>query len=37
MQLNYLWKELGQYKSVMNTLLTAKSVREASDAVMLKY
>ena len=37
MQLNYLWQELGQYKSVMNTLLTAKSVREASDAVMLKY
>ncbi len=37
MQLGYLWQELGQYKSVMNTLLTAQSVREASDAVMLKY
>jgi len=35
--LGYLWQELGQYKSVMNTLLTAQSVREASDAVMLKY
>ena len=37
MQLGYLWQELGQYKSVLNTLLNAKSVREASDAVMLKY
>ena len=37
MQLGYLWQELGQYKSVMNTLLTAQSIREASDAVMLKY
>lgn len=37
MQLGYLWDELGQYKSVLLTLLNAKSVREASDAVMLKY
>lgn len=37
MQLGYLWQELGQYKSVMNALLNATSVRVASDAVMLKY
>lgn len=38
MQLEYLWKEIGQnYKHVLLTLLNAKSVREASDAVMLEY
>lgn len=37
MQLGYLWSELGKYMSVLNTLLHAKSIREASDAVMLKY
>ena len=37
LQLGYLWQELGQYKTVLNTLLTAKSIREASDAVMFKY
>ncbi len=36
-QLNYLWQELNQYKSVLTTLINATSVREASDAVMLKY
>ena len=38
MQLEYLWTELGRnYKSVLDTLIHAKSVREASDAVMLKF
>lgn len=37
MQLGFLWKELQSYTGVMNTLKTAKSVREASDAVLLKY
>ena len=37
MQLEFLWQELGQYRNVMKTLLGAKSVREASDAVMLEY
>ena len=37
MQLGFLWKEISKYKSVINTLFSAKSVREASDAVMLEY
>ena len=38
MQLEFLWKEIGQeYKHVLLVLLNAKSVREASDAVMLEY
>ena len=38
MQLEFLWSELGPgYKHVLLTLLNAKSVREASDAVMLEY
>lgn len=37
MQLGYLWTELGQYKSVLNALFNAQSVRVTSDAVMLKY
>ncbi|MBR3688911.1 MAG: SH3 domain-containing protein [Lentisphaeria bacterium] len=38
-QIAYIWQELAQreYRSVLNTLLNAKSVREASDAVMLGY
>ena len=38
MQLAFLWTELGRgYKSVLDALLLAKNVRDASDAVMLKY
>lgn len=37
MQLEFLWTELQSYTGVMNTLKNAKSVREASDAVLLKY
>ena len=37
MQLDFLYKELKGYKEVINVLKTAKSVREASDIVMLKY
>lgn len=37
MQLEFLWKELGSYKTVLKTLLAATSVREASDVVLLKY
>ena len=36
-QLEFLWQELGGYKAVLQALLNAQSVREASDAVMLKY
>lgn len=36
-QVSFLLSEIKTYKSVWNTLLTAKTVREASDAVMLKY
>ena len=37
-QLDYMYKEISEYyKSVFNVLKTATSVREASDAVMLKY
>lgn len=38
MQLGFLWTELGRgYKSVLDALILAKNVRDASDAVMLKY
>ena len=37
MQLNYLWTELQGYKTVMNALLNAKSIREASDVVVKRY
>ncbi len=38
MQLEFLWKELStSYKSVLNRLKTATSVREASDVVLTKY
>ena len=37
-QLEYLWTELGSsFRKVLNTLFSAKSVREASDAVMIGY
>lgn len=37
MQLGFLWTEISKYTSVIKTLVNAQSVREASDAVMLKY
>ena len=38
MQLEFLYKELSEsYKSVLNTLKTAKSIRVASDAVLTKF
>ena len=37
MQLEFLWNELQGYKTVINTLKTAKSIREASDAVITGY
>ena len=37
MQLDFLWSELQGYKAVLNTLKAAKSVREASDAVLTGY
>lgn len=36
-QLEFLIIELGTYKGVLNTLRTAKSVREASDCVLCQY
>ena len=37
MQLDYLWKELQTYTTVINTLKSAKDVRTASDIVVKKY
>lgn len=37
MQLNFLWKEIQGYTAVMNTLKNAKSVLEASNAVLTGY
>lgn len=37
MQLEFLWKELQGYKTVMTTLNSATSVKEASDIVLVKY
>lgn len=37
MQLDYLWDELQKYKTVINTLYNAQTVREASDIVVLRY
>lgn len=37
MQLEYLWKELQGYKTVLKVLRAAVSVREASDMVMMRY
>ena len=36
-QLEFLWKELQKYSSVLKVLKNAKSIREASDAVLTKY
>jgi hypothetical protein len=36
-QLNFLWKELQGYKGVMTALNGAKSILEASNAVLLEY
>ena len=36
-QLEYLWNELQQYRTVLNTLKSAKSVREASDIVLVRF
>ena len=37
MQLDFLWKEIQGYTSVLNTLKTAKSVKAASDSVLTQY
>lgn len=37
MQLGFLWKELESYKSVLNVLQNAKTVREASDVVLMNF
>lgn len=37
MQLQFIWHELQSYKTAFNTLKTAKSVKEASDMVCVKY
>lgn len=37
MQLEFMWKELQGYASVMKTLENAKSVKEASNAILLRY
>ena len=37
MQLDYLWQEIQMYTTVINTLKSATSVREASDVVVKRY
>ena len=37
MQLSFLWTEIQKYTTVVNTLKSATSVREASDIVAVKY
>lgn len=37
MQLEYIWLELQSYKTVLNSLYSAKTIREASDVVLLRY
>lgn len=37
MQLDFLWKELQGYTSVMNTLKSAKSIKAASDAILTGF
>ena len=37
MQLDFMWKELQGYSSVMKTLKSAKSILEASNAVLIGY
>lgn len=36
-QLEFMWQELHGYRTVLNAILNAKSIREASDVIMLKY
>ena len=36
-QLNFMWEEIQKYKTVINTLYTATSVKEASDVVAIRY
>ncbi len=36
-QLEYMWKELQGYKTVLNAVVNAVNIRSASDIVMLKY
>jgi len=36
-QLEYLWIELQSYKTVLNALYQAKSIREASDVVLVRF
>ena len=37
LQLDFLWKELQEYSSVLNTLKTTTSIEEASNVVLTKY
>lgn len=37
MQIEFLWTELQNYKSVMNVLKSAKSIKEASDIVLTEF
>lgn len=37
LQLDYMWDEIQTYKTVINALYSARTIREASDLVMLKY
>ena len=37
MQLNFIWKEIQSYKTVLNAIKTATSIRAASDVVCTRY
>jgi len=37
LQLDYLWEELQKYTTVLSTLYSAKTIREASDVVLVRY
>lgn len=37
LQLDYMWKELQKYKTVLKAIYNATNVREVSDIIMLKY
>lgn len=37
MQLNYIWKEIQSYKTVLNAIKTADSIRAASDVICERY
>lgn len=37
MQLNFLWLEIQKYKTVINTLLTADNLKDASNIVLTRY